>query len=192
MGFLCSYQDRSLADLIAEAQATGDGPALREILQRFEPLTKSLGSRLANGRSYREDVENASRCVLVRAVHRHRGAVEAFPGYAKHYMRGGALRELKAWSPKRNWSICGMDAIGPEELPKALGACDEPDHSGFGDGFLAALVRGLRPKEQELLHLRYVQDLSLADIAAQSVTSISAVSQRLATAHRDIAKQVAA
>lgn len=191
MGFL-HYRERRLPDLISEAQAQADGPAIRELLRRFEPLTKSLGQKLAEGRTHREDIESAARFALVRAVTRHHGNVDTFPGYAKRYMSGAALRELQRWSMPVNWSHCQLDAVDPVALPTAPAVDDRPDLDGFGEGPLSSAIRQLRPEQQILLARRYVDDATLSEIAADHSISVSAISQRLDTAHRAVERAVAA
>ena len=63
--------------------------------------------------------------------------------------------------------------------------------------FVVAVVCGtaiaaLSPTQRELLLRRYVNDLSLADIGARTGTTVSAVRQRLDTAHRAVARQLVA
>ena len=192
MGFLHPYRERSLPELILETQAEGDGPALAEILRRFEPLTSSLGRRMAEGRTYREDVEAAARFALVRATARHRADGDTFPAYAKRYMSGAALRELQRWSLPTGWSHCQLDSIDPAALRRGPAVDEQTDHGAFGNGRLAQLIQQLRPAQQHLLAERYVEDAALADLAAERAISVSAVSQRLDTVHRAIEKGLAA
>jgi DNA-directed RNA polymerase specialized sigma subunit len=191
MGFL-HYRERRLPELISEAQAQADGPAIRELLRRFEPLTKSLGRKLAAGRSYRDDIESAARFALVRAATRHRGSSGTFPGYAKRYMSGAALRELQRWSLPADWSHCQLDAVDPAVLPTAPAVDERPDLLGFGEGPLSSVMRQLRPEQQTLLARRYVEDAMLSEIAADHSITVSAISQRLDTAHRAVEKGLAA
>lgn len=194
MGFLCSSVEEALPSLISQAQAGGDGGerAIHEIARYFEAWIKSIGHRMAAARSYRDDVENAARYALVQAVLRHRGGPETFLAYAKRYMTGAALREVRRWTPSAQWSLCQIEAVDPKEMPKAPAADDTADHLGFGDGPVAGVIRQLRSGQQELLAHRYVDDLTLADIASMSSTSVAAVSQRLSTAHRALQKSLAA
>lgn len=194
MGFLCSSAEAALPTLIAQAQGGGDtgDRAIDEIARHFEAWIKSIGQRMASGRSYRDDVENAARYALVKAVLRHRGRPETFPAFAKRYMMGAALREAQRWGQSGPWSQCQIEAVNPKEWPNAPAADTIPDHLGFGDGSVGAAVRQLRPDQQRLLTQRYIEDLPLAAMGSMSTTSVAAVSQRLATAHRAIQKLLAA
>lgn len=193
MGTLCSYIERDLGDLIVEAQAAVQNDlALGEIVCRFEPLTKSIGARLAAGRPHRDDVENVARYALTRAIQRHTGPIETFPAYAKRYMSGAAYRELGRWLPPTNAVTLPIEEVPERAIVMSVSVEDVLEHHGWGGGDTAAAIATLRPIQQHLLRLRYMEDADLAEMAAEADTSVSAVSQRLSTVHRQLRTTLAA
>jgi DNA-directed RNA polymerase specialized sigma subunit len=190
MGFLCGYTEIDLGDLIAEAQESGrdDERAINEILRRFEGLARKLGRQVASGKSYRPDVENAARFGLSQAVYRHGGHTLTFPAYARRYMAGAARREASQWRPPEGVLVVELDGhIRTMDLVEELA-----DHAGWGGGDTADAIAALRPNQRDLLTSRYRDGADLAEIATVAGTSVSAVSQRLATIHRQLRSVVAA
>jgi RNA polymerase sigma factor (sigma-70 family) len=185
----------SLATLIALAQSSDadDTAAMNEIIARFERLTQSIAGRLTSTcLRHREDIANACRLGLVRAVRRHDRARDGFPAYAHRFMLGAGLRELKQLiSGDRGSSGIDDEALqvpGSEDVHK-----DVSDRLAlWGDGPVADAVSTLSPQQQEIAALRYVHDAPLEQIAAKAGTSVSAVSQRLSTIHRKIELELAA
>lgn len=191
MGFLW-YRHASLEDLLAEGQQSGPhaDTALNEIVRRFEPLVKKLGKKYAQGRPHRPDVENAARYALTRAVERHQGQGATFPGYARSYMTGAALREARAWAIPAGYTITNVDDV--LDVPVIEQMTNPAEGRRWGTGNTADAIRCLSPERQDLLRRRYIEDAELADIAADSGTSVAAVSQRLSTTHRHIRERLAA
>jgi hypothetical protein len=165
--YLVSLTREPLSRLLVLAKATprDDSLAMGEILRRFEPLTRSLTWNLCGTRcALRDDVANACRLGLVRAAH----------------------RELKTHSEDN--SILWVSLLEGDE-PADLGAAEDAQLERlepWGDGPIARAVSTLSPDQQRLLTLRYVYDQPLHQIATASGTSVSAVSQRLATIHRQL------
>jgi RNA polymerase sigma factor (sigma-70 family) len=62
----------------------------------------------------------------------------------------------------------------------------------FADGTVAATVVELPPDQRRLIVLRYEGDQTMAEIAAETGTSVPAVSQRFSTIHETIAHALAA
>jgi len=190
-----NYPQRDLSDLIREAQAAGpdDQAAIGEIIRRFEPLTRKLGRGLAASGAYRDDIENAARLALTRAVGRHKGAIETFPAYAKRYMTGAARRELGQWLPPTGYALVALDELSAiTTMPKVVPVEDLADHHGFGHGDTADAIVMLEPARRHLLRRRHIDDAELAEIAAECGTSVPAVSQRLCTIHRRLHAKLAA
>ena len=62
----------------------------------------------------------------------------------------------------------------------------------WGDGALAAAIGRLTVSQQVIVECRYVNDEELSTIARATGTTVSAVSQRLATIHRQLELALAA
>jgi RNA polymerase sigma factor (sigma-70 family) len=177
---------------MAQSEPSDDTAAMHEIICRFEPLTLRLvGGVQSADRFLRDDLANASRVGLVTAVRRHNGG-EGFGNFAKLHMRGAVLREYGRWiSP---------ETIDGEAVERELAsvACDnEADAildamAPWGCGAVAEVVDQLDPMQRLLLELRYIDDAPVWAVAEITGTSGSAVSQRLATLHRKVARAVAA
>lgn len=193
MGFLrCEASD--LGDLIAEAQNYGSDSdrALGEIIQRFTPLVRKIGRAWAAGKAWREDVENAARFGLTRAVARHRGSVDTFPAYARLYMTGEAKREAARWTDTDGWSLVGLNEIQSLERTNLTPVEEAADERSWGYGDTADAITKLRPDQRHLLDRRYRDRAELSEIAAETACSVPAVSQRLSTIHRRLAGALAA
>ncbi len=196
-----SLQYRDLDQLVADAQAAqgDDTPAMNEIVRRFEPLAQKSARSLTNDLNLREDLANAARLALVTAVRKHNGQA-GFPAYAKRYMTGAALRELRFWidlGGAADATLTSLDAEMEAEnesstVEQALGVEDNLYLAPWGAGDLDDAVQDLREEQRDLLVLRYIEDLELADIAEFSLTTVSAVSQRLATCRHNLSEALAA
>jgi DNA-directed RNA polymerase specialized sigma subunit len=194
MGVLHNYPDTDLGDLITEAQARGrnDDRAINEIVRRFERLARKIGRQLADGRSYRADVENAARFALTRAVYRHQGNAVTFPAYARLYMTGAGRREVGRWLEPDDWSVVELDEATPYDAV-TTGAVEEMvDEIGWGFGDTADVISTLGEARQRVLTRRYIDDADLATIAGEAGKSVSAISQRLSTIHRQLRPVLAA
>ena len=199
MGF--GFQDRSrtaLDVLIAEAQeaADDDTAAMEEIIRRFELLALRLARSIAPRSAHlHDDLANVARLAVVRAVRRHDGRPDTFPGFAERYMRGAVIREYQRWLPPE--IKAQPNRITPASVYLVPTAEEFEDGvvdalTPWGDGEVASIVPQLKPIHQVLVELRYVQGASLKEIAADNGTSESAVSQRLATIHRTVASALVA
>jgi RNA polymerase sigma factor (sigma-70 family) len=182
----------SLSVLITAAQANHlhDTPEMNEVIRRFEPLARRLSYGLARNH-LQDDVANAARLGLVRAVRRHDNTHPGFAAYARRYMTGAALRELKRWQAEQ--------AIAAERLDEseafAIGYSQQSvmDRlAPWGEGSVATSIDKLSLTQQRIATLRYVHDAPLEIIARATGTSVSAVSQRLATIHRRVSLGLAA
>jgi RNA polymerase sigma factor (sigma-70 family) len=174
MGLLsCNTDSAPLPTLITIAQADeyDDSEAMNAIIRRYEPMTKRIaGALTAPSHDYYDDVANACRLGLVRAVRRHDGRHAGFTAYAQRFMRGAALRELRIWTET-----------------STLPLTDDNAAEASGD-----VVSDLSPQQQRIAALRYQCDASLATIASETGTSVPAVSQRLRTIHRKVELALAA
>lgn len=197
MGHSCFRLERSeLVDLIAEAQAdpTDNTSAMNEIVRRFDRLAIKIAYGLTGDVHLQQELGNTARAALVRAVRRHDLAQVGFPAYAERFMRGAALR---AWKRSRSMGNASIDVIvvdftDPEAERLIARVVDIDPLGAWGGGTTERAIAGLTPDQQDLLAQRYLEDASLNTIAERSGTSVSAVSQRLDTAHRTLARVLAA
>ena len=197
----CRLQHAELGDVlkVAKASPSNDSPAMHEMVRRFNPLAQRIARSLTACTELREDLANAARTALPRAVRRHELERPGFPSYAEKFMRGAAIRELQRWTDTADASVCGapVTLVALEDMT----TCEEeklavtPDFgsgSVWGDGDVDRAVSNLSPSASQLLYRRHVEDATLRDLAAASGTSQSAVSQRLGTIHRAVARLIAA
>lgn len=184
----------------AQSEPEDDSPAMNEIVRRFEGLTQKIARSLTADEFLREDLANAARIALVKAVRRHDSSRPTFPAFAESYMRGAAIRELVIWS-----RTIGETDETPLQIPLAttdlaerLPVADQPEVevlvqlAPWGDGQAAEIIESLDEPRLHLLKLRYVEDAPLAAIADDAEVSVSAISQRLDTIHRRIAAALSA
>ena len=169
----------SIAD--AQSQSSDDSPAMNEIIRRFEGLTQRLSRSMTTSLDLREDLANAARVGLVRAVRRHDPCRHGFPAYAEKYMRGAVLREYKRWIvPEVPATEIINEGSDTENLHDEVADRLAP----WGGGRVASAIATLKPAQRQIAISRYVKDASVASIAQATGTSASAVSQRLGTIHR--------
>lgn len=195
MGEYSSYNSLSTLIAVAQDAPVDDTPAMNAIIHRFEPLTRGLARGMTMSRNdLFDDVANASRIALVRAVRRHDPSRPGFAAYAEEFMRGAALRELKRWQRQDALDEIAVTAA-KEDLAVDRGNVERDmlDRlAPWGDGNAAIAIGRLSASQQHLATRRYVDDASLETIASASGTSVSAVSQRLTTIHRRVETSLAA
>jgi RNA polymerase sigma factor (sigma-70 family) len=195
VGFIVNRENGAdLSHLIANAQSKrgDDSPAMNEIIRRFEGLTQRLSRSMTNSIDLRDDLANAARVGLVRAVRRHDQEQTGFPAYAEKYMRGAILREYQKWIVPETPSseiIEGTDISHGVDNPHER-LLD--DLAPWGSGSSATAIDELTQSQRQIAVLRYVEDASLQSIATATRTTASAVSQRLSTIHRKVEQAAAA
>lgn len=190
MGF--SYQQLAaagLAELITAAQADDhdDSPAMNEIIRRFDAKAQQIAGAVCLRQANHDDVANAARLALVRAVRRHHAVRGGFTAYAIKFMTGAARRESQRLAHPRELFCSGPDLGVIADRASAMRVMADgsvADQGGWGAGRIAKIIASLPPRQQALLSERYIYDMDLARIARLHGSSVSAVSQRLATVHR--------
>lgn len=199
--FECGRADLHALLVDAQGDDEDDTPAMNEIVRRFERLTQRISRSLTRDEFLRDDLANEARIALVKAVRRHDLSEPRFAGLAETYMLGAALRERKKWmlgsvpTATQPATVSIQAAALEEEIPtEALGVAGEVEGqlAPWGDGAVAGAISRLDARQQDLVHRRYVDDAAMATLAAEAGTSVSAVSQRLATIHRRVELAVAA
>lgn len=183
-----------LGRLIADAQRqqSDDSRAMDQIIRRFEGLTQRLARSMTRSPELRDDLANAARVGLVRAVRRHNLCQPGFPAYAEKYMRGAVLREYQRWIVP---DVPAADVV--EEITPGAEVSRIEDQvidrlAPWGDGPAAEAIAALAPEQRKIAASRYLDDAPLASIAAATGTTVSAVSQRLSTIHRAVEIAIAA
>jgi RNA polymerase sigma factor (sigma-70 family) len=186
-------REAELADLIVAAQSDehDDSPAMNEIICRFDNKARGIAAAVCLRAADRDDVANAARIALVRAVRGHDVAREGFATYAITFMTGAARRESKRLACPQETYVESADLAAAIDDPKRCqiagrtAACQD-----WSPGRISKIVASLPPRQRELLDVRYLQDFDLVRIAQLHGSSVSAVSQRLKTAHKHINRQM--
>ena len=188
--------DLDLSEVIAEAKSdqSNASPAMEEIVRRFDGLAVKIAAGMSGDPYLRDELANSARLAVVSAVRSHDIARAGFPAYAQKFMHGTALR---AWKRSQSWGRGGgnitvtvTDFTDPQSEAILPSTYLKEGDSPWGDGSTATAVAAVSHTQQELLHHRYVEDLSLANIGLRSGTTVSAVRQRLETAHRAVAREM--
>jgi RNA polymerase sigma factor (sigma-70 family) len=178
----------SLTTLLRVARSTevDDTLAMNEIVRRFEPLAK----RIAGGLSKKspdlfDDLVNAGRYAVLKAVRKHDLSRRGFPAFAEQHVRGAINRTVLRLLRERG-ELVSLDV--PEEVASARDDVGQADDrlAPFGGGRIAVSIAQMQPDQQEMLVLRYVYDAEMKEIACLLSVSVPAVSQRFATMHRKI------
>ena len=171
---------------LAQASESDDTWAMAQLIRKLRPLARKLAGGGEGAFGIADDLENAAYDGLVQAVRRHDASRPGFLALALAYMSGAVYRERRRLlrmmqeadsDPSRT---VGADAVALARL--------EP----WGDGRLAAAVADLSPEQRQLIERRYIDDASLRTIAVEAGVSVSAISQRLDTAHRACERRLAA
>lgn len=194
MGQLFNYLSHAPLDHLLVAAREGDStdtPAMSEIIQRFEPLARKIAASFDAPHHLRDDLEDAARIGLVNAVRHHDGR-DGFPAFAKVYMHGSALRELRRWTKPEDAHGDDLEEMFIAEIECSEIAAVDDRLAPWGGGHLAEVLGDLTYDQQVIIEMRYCEDLAIKEIAEEVGTSAPAVSQRLSTIHRRVALAVAA
>jgi RNA polymerase sigma factor (sigma-70 family) len=174
----------------AQADASDASAAMNEIVRRFQGRAVHLATSMTMRTSIHDDLVQVALIALVKAVRRHNPKRAGFSRYARQYMVGAAKRELMVWVTVETESLSEPTTLAAAEAVAA--PSPEPGIYAWGFDKVSLIVRSLPERQLELLTHRYIRDSTLADIATEVGTSIAAVSQRLATAHRAIVSKLVA
>jgi RNA polymerase sigma factor (sigma-70 family) len=185
-------QVQPLEDVVALAQGDPDNTSapMNEVVRRFEPRAAAIAASLTDDGAVRPDLHQEALVGLMRAVRRHQAGRPGFLTYAVKFMTGRARRELRKWKKSATVSL-SQPAVWQAACAVAAPVTEVGQVSwGYGRG--ANAVATLPERQRELLTERYVDDKQLGDIAMACGTSVPAVHQRLATAHKAIATALTA
>jgi RNA polymerase sigma-B factor len=175
-------------------------PAVRRrLIERHLPLVRSVARRYAGGAEPLDDLVQVGSIGLIKAVDRYdadRGT--AFPAYAAPFIAGEIRHHLRdrcapVRVPRRlQEEGVRVVAVGLDSADDARAVAAGLD--GAGDAHadpmaqtrdrlaVGAALRALRPRERRLVQLRFVEDLSQAQIARLTGMSQVQVSRMLSGA----------
>lgn len=196
MGFLLhGLTAATLDQLLSAAQASesDDSAAMNEIIRRFDGLARKVARRATDLPEECDELANTARVALVQAVRNHDLRRLGFPSYALHYMRGAVARaRAAATAVPTGIVVHRIDDLHMEPSDHGFEEMLVDELEPWGDGPIAEIVGALNPEHRRIIDMRYVEMAPLADIAAATGTTVSAVSQRLGTIHRGVAIALAA
>ena len=157
------------------------GAARHELIERHLPLVRSLARRYAGQEEPLEDLVQVGAIGLIKAVDRYdarRGvalgafATPAIAGEIRHHLRD---RSAPVRVPRRLAAAGVRVTAVPLDCVSDQGQAGDPvDRVALG-----AALRALHPRERRVVHLRFVEDLSQAQIAARIGLSQVQVSRTL-------------
>lgn len=174
---------------LAQADPTDNSREMAEILRRFDRLALKIARSMTSCPHAREDLANAARLGLVRAVRRHDRSRPGFGRFAERHMHFAALRAATKISDIKDIPV--TDEMINSLIETAASSLSAPPIS-WGTGKIAVAISKLKPQQQLLLRRRYIEDALLQDLATAAGTSVSAVSQRLTIVHRAVARELIA
>jgi RNA polymerase sigma-B factor len=157
--------------------------ARRGLIERHLPLVRSIAGRYAGGGEPLDDLVQVGSIGLIKAADRYdalRGA--PFPAYAAPFIDGEIRHHLRdrcapVRVPRR------LQAEGVRVVAVGLDCAGElhADPTAQTRDRLAvrAALRALRPRERRLVQLRFVEDLTQAEIARRTGMSQVHVSRLL-------------
>ncbi|MBM4025309.1 MAG: sigma-70 family RNA polymerase sigma factor [Planctomycetes bacterium] len=137
----------------------------------YRELYPRIQSRLAAGGTGEQDVED-----LVQEVFAELGRGE-IPDNPQGYINGIASRVFLHCRRRRAAERAILRELRVEAIPGQQGATDEPPVKW--DAFLAEALAGLESDQAELLRLRFVEGLGVAEVARRLGCSREAAYKRL-------------
>ena len=157
--------------------------ARRRLIERHLPLVGSIARRYAGGAEPLDDLVQVGSIGLIKAADRYdadRGV--PFPAFAAPFIAGEIRHHLRdGCSPvrvPRRLHEEGVRVVAVE-LDAAADAHTDPMPEAH-DRLAVGTARGaLRPRERRIVHLRFVEDLSQAQIARATGLSQVHVSRML-------------
>jgi RNA polymerase sigma-B factor len=156
----------------------------RALIERHLPLVRAVARRHAGAGEPLEDLVQVGAIGLIKAVDRYDpGRGTSFAAYAAPYIAGEIRHHLRdrcapVRVPRRLQAegvrvvTVGLDAAGDAAQPDP--AAETHDRLALGGA-----LRALRPRERRVLALRFVEDLSQAQIARRTGLSQVHVSRTL-------------
>lgn len=157
--------------------------ARRLLIERHLPLVRSIARRYAGGSEPLEDLTQVGAIGLIKAVDRFdAGRGVAFGAYAAPFIAGEIRHHLRdGCSPvrvPRRLQEEGVRVVAVE-LDAAADAHTDPMPEAHDRLAVGTAMGALRPRERRIVHLRFVEDLSQAQIARATGLSQVHVSRML-------------
>lgn len=169
--------------------------ARRLLIERHLPLVLSIARRYGGGGEPVEDLAQVGAIGLIKAADRFDSARGvAFGAYAAPFIAGEIRHHLRdrcapVRVPRR------LQAEGVRVTAVELEQADGPQSDPMGQAqdrvALGAALRSLHPNERRVVHLRFMEDLSQAQIARRIGLSQVHVSRTLRTALLRLQEQLA-
>jgi RNA polymerase sigma-B factor len=159
-------------------------PARCELIERHLPLVRSVARRYAGGPEPFDDLVQVGSIGLIKAAERYDAARgPSFAAYAAPFIAGEIRHHLRdRCSPVRvprrlqeegiRVVAVGLDSAGG-------GLQSDPTAQAHDRLAIGAALRTLRPRERRIVQLRFVEDLSQAQIARRTGLSQVHVSRTL-------------
>jgi RNA polymerase sigma-B factor len=162
---------------------TAPSATRRRLIERHLPLVRAVARRYAGGSEPLEDLVQVGSIGLIKAVDRYdatRGV--SFAAYATPFIAGEIRHHLRdRCSPvrvPRRLQAEGVRVVAVE-LDAAHDSQADPLAQTRDRLAIGAALRALRPRERRIVQLRFVEDLSQAQIAARTGLSQVHVSRML-------------
>lgn len=196
--FYLEIQLADLEDLItgAKSNTSNDSPEMNEIIRRFDDHAKAVAFKITRDCHLREDLANAARMGVVMAVRNHTVGQAGFPSYARAYMIGAAKRELGHWTrsglPEEIHQVGLDEEIDADALFRIHDDLPPTADRTWGTAHTSKAIATVKTEQQELLHLRFIEDMTMGDIADTAGITESAISQRLVTVLKAVRHSMAA
>ena len=169
--------------------------ARRLLIERHLPLVRSIARRYAGGGEPLEDLTQVGAIGLIKAVDRFdAGRGVAFGAYAAPFIAGEIRHHLRdRCAPVRVPRRLQAEGVRVTavELEQADGPHADPMVQAHDRVALGAALRSLHPNERRVVHLRFVEDLSQAQIARRIGLSQVHVSRTLRVALLRLQEQLA-
>jgi len=175
--------DESFEGVLCAAQAGGDW-AWRWLYSSVAPA--AYGYLRARGASDPDDLLGEVFLHVVRGIRSFSGGEDAFRAWVLTIARRRLIDDLRRRSarPEVVWEA-DLEAIGP------IGDVELEALAGVEAARALGAIRELSPDQQDVVLLRLLGDLSLAEIARVVGKSVGAVKQLLHRAHAALGKKVA-
>jgi RNA polymerase sigma-70 factor (ECF subfamily) len=172
---------------LVERARAGDRVALDELIGRVKPKLEAAADRLLKGelgtRIRRSDLIQSALMQIFRGVDNFRGITEPeFAAWALRVLRNESLQSRRFFSRTKR---TGEPSPPPEVATPSRVLSNKEDHA-----LLMKAMQSLDEDQRQALHLKIVEDLPHAEIAARLGKSEGAVRMLVARACRNLALQI--
>jgi RNA polymerase sigma-B factor len=168
----------------------------RQLIERHLPLVRSIAGRFAGAGEPLEDLAQVGAIGLIKAADRFdAGRGVAFGAYAAPFIAGEIRHHLRdRCAPVRVPRRLQAEGVrvATVELEQADAAHADPMVHASDRVAIGAALRSLDPNERRVVQLRFVEDLSQAQIARRIGRSQVHVSRTLRAALLRLQEQLAA